>query len=327
VAKTNLKAAIQQVANWLRPFVGLRDGFIVMGACVYFLGYILWALYAALEHLGNVPLLSTQYLTAGTIVGAFLAIAWFIGRGLWWTREFIASWLDPTIHWEPTVQWKLTLAWCLQRVSTLAFLTFAFSSFVINDDRIGLIAIYTFAFTAFFAPEVKEIPKWTDRLLNWAARRPRSKYYFPLIASMLRPDKFFRRLGTFYGYLFTAFIPLISLVLAFVLFTKVPQELGRPRPRCAYLDLDRQMMSVRTQQDLIPKSELSNSRVARSIPLDVLFFGGDSVRVRTQFCQGHSGIRNKPEADHVRTGMRLITKLRASLPASSSRRKAVWCCA
>jgi len=254
--------------------VALRDGFIVIGACIYFLGYIMWAVYAALEHLGNLPLLSTQYLTAGAIVGAFLAAAWFIGRGLWWFRRKIALWLDPNI------QWRATVGWCLQIVSTLALLTALLSTLITDNATIMLIGIYIFAFTAFFGPEVKQSPNWINDFLASVRRHPSSKYYLLLISSIVEFNGGLAGLGIFYGWLFTLVLPLVALVVGFALFTTVPQELGGPQPSCTYLDLDRTMMSLQTQEDLIPKSDVPDSRVARSIAVDILFSGAESVLVR-----------------------------------------------
>jgi hypothetical protein len=274
VAKTRLGFTMQQLADRLQPFVGLpflglRDGFLVIGACLYFLGYILWALYAALEHLGNLPLLSAQYLTAGTIVAGFLAVAWILGRGLWWIRASIARGCDSTI------EWRLTLVWSLQIVSMLAFFAAVASTQFGNNDYIMLFGIYVFAFTAFFAPELKKQPAWADRVADWLSERP---YLSP--ATLILQPSGFAGLGILYGWLFTAVLPLVAIAAAFLLFVNVPQELGGPRPSCTLLDLDRTMMSAQTQEDLTPNVETQSLRVARSIPVDMLFSGGESVLVR-----------------------------------------------
>src|SRR5262249_39560920 len=75
-------------------------------------------------------------------------------------------------------------------------------------------------------------------------------------------------------------LPLFAIGAAFVLFIYVPQELGGPRPSCTFLDLDRTMMSMQTQEDLLPHVDTQSSRIARSIPVDVLFSTGEVVLVR-----------------------------------------------
>lgn len=105
------------------------------------------------------------------------------------------------------------MGWCLQTVSVLAFFTALLCSLV-DADRMMIVALYFFAFTAFFGPEVKQLPDWTGRLLVYVRSRPHSRYYLPLISLILEPGGF-GGLGTLYGWIFTGALPLIALVAAF----------------------------------------------------------------------------------------------------------------
>ena len=53
-----------------------RDGFLVGGAILYGLGYLVWSYNAWRNHLGELPALEFQYLMSGIIPAVILGLAW-----------------------------------------------------------------------------------------------------------------------------------------------------------------------------------------------------------------------------------------------------------
>ena len=280
VPNSRLRRTIGRVSESLQPIVGLRDGvlglrdgFLVLGAGLYAIGYVVWSLYAWLLGLGLLPVLSTQYIIAGITIGVFVVTAWLLASGLWLARSRLHAWLDKTN------EWRLTLRWGLAALCNLAMLTFIVCSFTNPERAVWLIAVYLFALTAFFTTEVSELPRWLRVAYVRCARPYRWVKYRPLARTMLRPGGMMG-LGKFYGLLFSILIPLICLALALLTFIYLPQELGGAHPVCTYLDIDRSMMSRQMQDELLPAADGSDARFVRTVRLDVLFAGGDSVLVR-----------------------------------------------
>ena len=56
---------MRRLTAWLKPFAGLRDGLLVVGAGLYGIGYLVWSIRAWWEGLGLLPVLSAQYFVAG----------------------------------------------------------------------------------------------------------------------------------------------------------------------------------------------------------------------------------------------------------------------
>src|SRR5215831_7819460 len=63
-------------ADWLKWLGERRDGFLVGGAVLYGLGYLVWSYNAWRNHLGQLPALEFQYAMSGLIPGAVIGIAW-----------------------------------------------------------------------------------------------------------------------------------------------------------------------------------------------------------------------------------------------------------
>jgi hypothetical protein len=84
--------------------------------------------------------------------------------------------------------------------------------------------------------------------------------------------------GWFFGFIFSLIIPLLLLSLAALTFLALPEQFGGPHSGCSYLDIDRTMISKEIQDELIPSGV--DVKVARTVALDVLFSGRDSIQLR-----------------------------------------------
>jgi hypothetical protein len=273
VSNRKLLGLLERAGEFLAPLVALRDGILVIGAGCYLLGYAAWSLYAWANHLGLLPLLSAQYVVAGATTGVYIVLALFIARGMWLLRARLPVWLDAN------VQWKLTIRWAISVVSSLALIIGMLSSVFAADAAVTVICMYVFAFGAFLTVRLPQLPAWLQRVNGSLARMPGAKAYGFLFDLVLNPGTM-DGLGKFYGMIFSALIPFLFLLLAIVTFVLLPQELGGARPACAFLDVDWSMVSDETKTALLAQPAETHPRVARSVQVDVLFAGGDTILVR-----------------------------------------------
>src|SRR5271166_489955 len=117
MAKGEFQRAIGRLTEWLTPLVGLRDVALVVGAGLYLVGYVVWSLYAGLEGLGLLPVLSAQYVAAGATIGVFLGLAWIVIGGLWMARSRLHTWLETPTEVRLTIRWILVFVLYLARIS------------------------------------------------------------------------------------------------------------------------------------------------------------------------------------------------------------------
>ena len=61
-------------ADWLKWLGERRDGFLIAGAVLYGLGYVVWSYNAWRNHLGQLPAIEFQYLMSGLIPGAIIGM-------------------------------------------------------------------------------------------------------------------------------------------------------------------------------------------------------------------------------------------------------------
>lgn len=272
-------SAVGRLTRLLAPFVGLRDGFLVVGAGLYALGYFAWALYAWANGLGLLPVLSAQYVAAGATIGLFLLSAWLIVDGLWLAQKRLHLWLD-----EPTEE-RLTARWILALVCFVAGVVFITSAILRRflPELLPVILMLPYGILVFFSEEVEEPPRWL-RVAYVRLMRPfgRAKLR-PLARSVLRPQTY-KKDRFFYGLILSVALAVAFVILGGFAFYYLPRELGGPSPSCVELDLDGTMLSGEARRDLLP-DPAHEGKIVRTVPLDLMFAGGDSLLVRRRATQ------------------------------------------
>jgi hypothetical protein len=278
------RRAIGRVTGWLKPVVGLRDGVLVVGAGLYGLGYMAWALYAWAQGLGPLPVLSTQYVLAGATIGIFLGMAWIVINGLWMGRSRLHAWLETPTELRLTVRWLLVFARDLTVfVTSLSMLLcYAFMAHI-GQWLFPIGLLFASPILIFLATDIKERPRWMRAdygQMPWPFRFLNLR----IVGNILTPPfivlPWFAMFSILYEIFLSIIIPSVFLAFGVVTFIKLPQALGAAGASCVHLDMDRTMMSKEARQELLADQGTSDIKVARTIPLDLMFAGGNSVLVR-----------------------------------------------
>jgi hypothetical protein len=246
-----MPASFSDLLKWLGE---RRDGFLISGAVLYGLGYLVWSYNAWRNNLGQLPALEFQYLIAGIIPAAIIAISWAGTAFFYKAADKIKS--------------------LFQRAPYLKFVALFFAT-LLTAPLMGL------------PIQRRWIPHGTQRysipLFIVAI------YMVSLFALTAPRSRFSRAVGavyTVYRYLLPLSFCWFTLIIYFDLYPAIPQELGGPQPRCAYVDLLRDDVSPSTMSALVSAqpsdtSDQSAANVVRSNKLYVYFSSSDYLLVRS----------------------------------------------
>lgn len=238
-----------------------RDGFLVSGAVLYGLGYLVWTYNAWRNHLGQLPAAEFQYLIAGIIPGVLICLAW------------------AGVAFSPGIRDK-TIA---------IFEEYGFL-------RVPIVILYGAVFLAGYIAE--KTWGWKDGEI--------SRYSLPfavvvMYLLLVTNDtwKNWRPLLVFYRYWLPFLFCWYCLLIYVDLYPRLPQVLGGPQPRCAYVDLEQQQIASSTLSALALANSADSSvnsapKVVRTKKLDVYFSSSDYLLVRVASDTGTTG-STKPE--------------------------------
>jgi hypothetical protein len=255
-------------SDWLKWLGERRDGFLVGGAVVYGLGYLVWSLNAWRNHLGQLPAFEFQYIISGLIPGILIAIAWLAIKFFRNMRDKIII-MNEKYHVTARIVLFVTGLIMLPLVSLLMVIPTLWSKNVLNYEQFF---IYFFSIVLIIALMIYFLA------LEVSAFR---KTFSQQTPGLPKIDK----VSNIYRYLMTFFFCFFSLILYLFLYPRLPQELGGPQPRCAYIDLVGDEISPTSLADLVPYSSISNVpgakiNVVRSMKLNVYFSNNDYSLVR-----------------------------------------------
>ena len=231
-----------------------RDGFLVGGAGIYGLGYLVWSYNARYYHLGQLPALEFQYIIAGLVPAMLIVIAWLLVTSFPRLSDKAIPFFDRHIK----LLWALLIT-CLLSMAAF-FASIALSDRWINTGRMSTrqaLALSTTLFLLFL-------------LLSF------------FLALMIKRK---RILNSFYKFLTVSLFLAVSLAFYIqVLYPVLPQELGGTLPRCAYIDFARQDVAPASLAALLPPNSTADgagTNIVRSQNLVVFFANRDFLLVRT----------------------------------------------
>lgn len=238
--------------HWLKWLGDHRDGFLLGGAFVYGVGYLVWSYNASQHHLGQLPALEAHYIVAGLVPAAVLVIALLAKKLCFWVCDSVPK------QEKVSTQRKLAAYVCLAVIFIGCAVSFRFCFYSLSAVLGGVVA---------------SIFGYLGLVLFGGGLQPR-----------------FSLIRTFMVYAFA----ICALPLYLSLYPKLPQSLGGPRPRQAYVDLVISQIApasiealvgpdygVKTAGDALSyKTGGSADGVVQSKRLNVYFSNSDYMLVR-----------------------------------------------
>lgn len=256
--KTAVLARATEVAGRLASW---RDPVLVLGAILYGLGYGTWSLMSWRRGLGVLPALQVQYLVAGFCTGLALVVLLTLPAIMGWLLTFKG--LDVFAKWGSRKQRLVVLAlavapmgvlW-LQSAGAVQRPWLRVSTWIAMWVATGLIGA---------------LAQVADR----AVTRPGDD---PSVVFLRKPESpTLGRVSVFAALYWAATLIFLSLGAPYLdWYGALPQELGGGRPRCAFLDIATDSVSLETSTRLglawPPVAGTARSKAQR------LFFVGTDV--------------------------------------------------
>jgi len=235
-----------------------RDGFLIGGAVLYGLGYLVWSYNAWRNQLGQLPAAEFQYFIAGFIPAFIIAIAWA-------AATFFSNIQDKVMALFEQCSFLGTPV----LITIVLFLIFLlWGRWISPYFMAALLSAITYLWIlTTFTPK----NPWFKKLLE----RPGGEEHALL----------YGRFSRVYRYLTPMLFCLGSLIIYIDLYPRLPQALGGPEPRCAYLDLVRDEIAPSSLSVLVPTGSTeaaasSKTKVVRSSKLRVYFSSSEYLLVR-----------------------------------------------
>lgn len=202
--------------SWLKWLGEHRDGQLVVTGITYGLGYLVWSYTAWRNGLGQLPALEFQYIVAGLIPGTIIALMILVFTYLPKLQEKLGAY-----------KYRSGLSTALFCLIVLIFL---------HEGAIIVLLI---------------IEKAGYFNQNWRSVFPQlPRYVYPVALLVFSPAIMFLENRVPRGILWPAYRIIMAFAMGQIalsgylkIYPDLPQAVGGPSPRCAYLDLVRSKMS------------------------------------------------------------------------------------
>jgi hypothetical protein len=234
------------VRSLMRNAGQFRDGSLVLAALSYGLGYVTWATFAAAHDLGGVPALYADYCITGLFPLLLLAALYPLIRLIGLFRRWTQG--TPSPRWDTVAKW-------LSYVASVLILASLPMRWMFSDR------VYGWILAAFGAV-------WLGRVL--VARGTSDNFSRGLLIFML-----------WYALVLSAIVGLVAYWEQ--VFSRWPQALGGPRPRCVMFDVDAGKLSPPMRATLLGNPQVGDTAGMHvSRPVYSIFSGGDFVLVKVR---------------------------------------------
>ena len=248
-------AAQREPSDWLRWLGERRDGFLVGGAVLYGLGYLVWSYNAWRNELGQLPAAEFQYFMAGLVPAAIIATAW-AGAVFFAKLQHKADELSKQSRHFATYSFFVTMALMLLPFLARFAEVRGWIAIGLTDHGQNLL-LAPLVVLAQYLMLVTGLGQGHNRHRYWRWYTRVSQYLIPL-----------------------TFVVASSSVY-FEIYPRLPQALGGPEPRCAYVDLVRDQLAPASLSLLASGQEIESlSNVVRSEKLRVYFSSNDHLLIR-----------------------------------------------
>lgn len=270
---------LDRLHAWLERVGKSRDGILIVGGALYILGYIVWSVNAYREKLGLLPAFESQYFIAGIVPFGVMFLLWQLIRATWSDEKpLLARWgIGSTLTWWGNF-FKLLPS--IFVVASVVLSQTGLTKYLAGRGTLvlgvlagvaGLLVIVA-VFSIDFGEDLKKL-KPGSRETNWTQKIFLGLQFLIILAAG--------------GFVLFIYIPFF--------YSKLPQSLGGVRPRCAYLDVQKNGVSKTTLNAILPldaappATPMSSAagvtiaaepEITRSAKVEVLFSGSDYILIR-----------------------------------------------
>jgi hypothetical protein len=287
---------IALIKNWVTNFGSYRDTILVNMGLLYFLGYVAWSVNAFINNLGLLTALDIQYFLAGVIPAFVLLVTYFAIHFVKYYRYKVKNLLNK----EDIIVWKIRAKHVYQFIGLTILFSFCVSVFqFINVPTPSNIIVVFVGIGEFLIFSISDVIIFEGVLSPIFTGLENSSDNDSLFSRF-----FIRPFNLFYRYASMYLIPIslvggISFLFFFiVLYPNIPQEFGGVKPRCAFIDIERDKLSLETLENISPPPlSKVNGQISRSIKLDIYYSNNSVLLVKPNDQKGSPYINATFEID------------------------------
>jgi len=279
------------LTGWLQipsKYLGqVQKPLITIAGALYIVGYLGWCLFAWLNNVSLLPVLSSQYIMSGGILGLFF---FGIFGLLYWQKRVndTPSKENRITRWLIFVAPSFTFLVLLITVSVLLNTRSAFDGwrqgFVVFLIIMGAASYLLLVPIPTAEKDVECIKKLYSNKLNDPLKKQLDKFCDTLAerVSSIEPNYDKYRKGTI------RVLYIVGSVIMYLAFLSLPQQVGGARSRCAHLFIDKDTLPPGLREQMMSGPNLR-----------VIFEGNDTIFVRTSPSPG--GNDSEPSASGTST--------------------------
>jgi hypothetical protein len=254
--QTPPEAEANRIFLFLERVGKLRDGFLVAGAILYFMGYVTWSLNSWRNGLGLLPAVESQYFIAGVVPAAVIFLSYLLVKLGTSLALKIQEWLRPRVS-------KNRLLWlAIYFILPIGLVLSIFRALgsLKTSPLIVVLLLMAILFSSAVVPDLNKSP---------------SSQRFTKVSDVVLLT-------------FLVLVPGLVAITFYVqvIYPSLPQALGGVKPRTVCLDLSKGDLSEETERLLVPAAEGQNPAAGderstvHSKEVELMFAGGDYILVR-----------------------------------------------
>lgn len=263
-----MNALIPLATAWLNKQLEtislIKDKILVLAGLIYLIGYAIWTFHSWINNLGLLPPLQLQYFVAGSASIIILAVA----KGIWDFENWFLKEKWPAFVGAYVTGWKSVLRNVIPIINVISLFGWLTSQMLISytqgkTEKLAIILFYVFSISLVLHPPDLEIK-----------------------------DRWWRTYTRFVRKITLGFLPFFIVLAGMLIFyieiyPTLPQELGGVKPKCAFLDIEKNKLFAETLDAILPSSAtVLDNLIVRSVKVDVYYSAGGALLIKPNHTDG-----------------------------------------